>query len=381
MPDDLLRTVPFLCHIPSSYKSSLYPKTNSRAGLTYRGRVTGGDIIIGLEEEKGTAIAKAIHPVQIKPDDEIRRLEGIARTGLDPRLPSLEFKEIEVDGKGYLLVIHIRKSWLAPHRISFKEGSRFYTRNSKGAELLDTGALRNAFTLAETITDRIRNFRNERIIQLLANDTPVPFEEGAKVILHIVPVNAFNAGQRYNVMSTYNASHILKPISGRANDRRVNLDGVVWYSLRNDSASVTDYVQIYHNGIIEAVNHHLLRPRENFKVPYVINGSILESDLFGCLKENLQVYSKLGIEAPAYIFLTLTGVKGYEMMDKYYPSRFEGYPPIDRDVLMIPEILVEDFSVPIQEFMRPIIDQVWNACGAKGSVNYDADGNWNPNIG
>jgi len=339
----------------------------------------GGDLIIGMEAEKGTGVARKICAINVNPDEEILRLEGIARTGLDPRIPTPEIREFDVNGTGYIFIVRIRKSWFSPHRVALGDSSRFYGRTSKGVYPLDTGELRNAFTLSETIIERIRIFRSERIIALYANQTPIPFKEGAKAILHIIPANSFNASQRYDVMSVYNTSSMLELMDSYGNNRRTNLDGVLWYS--HDTTSTTsDYSQIYHNGIIETVNHSLLEPRPlnaQGRPELGIHGSTFESKLFQCISANLRSYTGIGIEPPVYIFLTLTGVKGYETIYGTHWQRARNSYPIDRDILVFPEILVEDFSVSIPTFMRPIIDQFWNASGFMGSPHYDQNGNWN----
>ena len=47
---------------------------------------------------------------------------------------------------------------------------------------------------------------------------------------------------------------------------------------------------------------------------------------------------------------------------------------IDRDVLNIPEVLLERFDESPPELLKPIFDSVWNACGYARSSNYDEDG-------
>jgi hypothetical protein len=50
----------------------------------------------------------------------------------------------------------------------------------------------------------------------------------------------------------------------------------------------------------------------------------------------------------------------------------------DRDVLLIPDILIEenvkDSDVPI--LLNPLINSIWNACGYQNSPNYDTVGNY-----
>jgi len=52
--------------------------------------------------------------------------------------------------------------------------------------------------------------------------------------------------------------------------------------------------------------------------------------------------------------------------------------PIDRDVLIVPDVLIEKYLFDLPRVLRPAFDAVWNACGRVRSLNYDAEGNWNP---
>ncbi|MEM7557457.1 MAG: hypothetical protein AAF378_25920 [Cyanobacteria bacterium P01_A01_bin.84] len=49
---------------------------------------------------------------------------------------------------------------------------------------------------------------------------------------------------------------------------------------------------------------------------------------------------------------------------------------IDRNNLLMPEVMVENFNFEPSKVLKPIFDAVWNACGYPGSRNYDDSGNW-----
>lgn len=51
---------------------------------------------------------------------------------------------------------------------------------------------------------------------------------------------------------------------------------------------------------------------------------------------------------------------------------------IDRNDLLVPEILIEDISLSAESTLRIAFDSVWNAAGQPQSPFYDAEGNWNP---
>ncbi len=52
--------------------------------------------------------------------------------------------------------------------------------------------------------------------------------------------------------------------------------------------------------------------------------------------------------------------------------------PIDRDSLVIPEVLIEDLSCDVAATLRLAFDMIWNACGFPYSLNCNDDGKWEP---
>jgi hypothetical protein len=53
-----------------------------------------------------------------------------------------------------------------------------------------------------------------------------------------------------------------------------------------------------------------------------------------------------------------------------------GGAPIDRDIVIVPPIWVEDFDADVATSLRPAFDSVWRASGFAGSPNYDNNGRW-----
>jgi len=73
--------------------------------------------------------------------------------------------------------------------------------------------------------------------------------------------------------------------------------------------------------------------------------------------------------------LTLSGFVGYSMAARV--NRYTSEPaPLDRDVLIVPDVLIEDFDSTIASKVRPVFDMVWNSAGWSESQNYDEQGNW-----
>jgi hypothetical protein len=50
---------------------------------------------------------------------------------------------------------------------------------------------------------------------------------------------------------------------------------------------------------------------------------------------------------------------------------YSSSPLIDRDTLMLPEVLIEEYGAEIGKLLRPSFDALWQACGLEKSLNYD----------
>ena len=84
----------------------------------------------------------------------------------------------------------------------------------------------------------------------------------------------------------------------------------------------------------------------------------------------------LETESPYFLLLTLFGVEGYNLPTR--PRTIGRYNNlIDRNDLFMPEILVDDLSLPAATILSPAFDSVWNAAAQPKSPFYDAEGNWN----
>ncbi len=68
--------------------------------------------------------------------------------------------------------------------------------------------------------------------------------------------------------------------------------------------------------------------------------------------------------------MSFTNVKGYGLTSETGLSNIR----IDRDILMIPELVTDSFTVDSTTFLKPCFDAVWNACGFPRSLNYSEDG-------
>ncbi|MHB8629022.1 MAG: hypothetical protein ACYDBJ_20610 [Aggregatilineales bacterium] len=91
------------------------------------------------------------------------------------------------------------------------------------------------------------------------------------------------------------------------------------------------------------------------------------------MPELKRIYDWMGVNLPIFITVSVTDVNGYIMFINGNLPRFQ-IEHIDRNELLIPEILIDSFDVNFGDLMKPIFDAMWNAAGFDGSPSYDAHG-------
>jgi Schlafen, AlbA_2 len=211
----------------------------------------GGHLIIGMDE--GSGIPTAIAPLTgLDSDQELQRLENLARDGLEPRVVGLRMKAVPVTG-GFVIILRIPKSWNPPHRVTARNTNRIYGRNSAGAYEFSIGELRVVFTSTASTLDRVRAFRAERLAKIDAGEAIVALATDlGRLVLHLVPMSSFGLASQVDLDKAYAAHQLLRPIASMGMTPRINFDG--FSNLHHGSdGRCWSYTQVFRNGAIEAV--------------------------------------------------------------------------------------------------------------------------------
>src|SRR5205823_4369770 len=141
---------------------------------------SGGHVLYGVEAKDGVPVATP--GLESANEDAIRqRIENLCRDGVEPRISQFEMKLIEVALQRSVLVVHVQKSWAAPHRVTAGGHAHFYGRNSTSSYPLDVGELRIAFDLSASVAEKARSFRLDRLQTIEAGEAPVPVSEAARL--------------------------------------------------------------------------------------------------------------------------------------------------------------------------------------------------------
>lgn len=361
------------------------------ADVSSFGNASGGDIVYGIKaavdaDGKKTGAPEAVQAItDFTADDAKLRLEETIRNGIDPRL-RVQIKEIAgwgTDGEGFVVLLRIPKSFALPHMVTFKGTSRFLSRNSAGKYQLDVHEIRSAYLATESQAERIKQFRQDRLGKIIADETPVALSSPHRLVLHLIPLASFLNNERLALSSDRDLMGGFPPINSIGWNHRFNLDGfLTWEPGSGTGKGVRSYCQVFFDGSVEAVYSDILRSRNGQSVcggTGFIGSVAYEKGLLAAVKAYLSNYKKLGVEAPVVISVALLGCKGSYLyyVDAWGMPPDESY-PVDRDVVILPDAVIEDLGVSVATAMKPIFDAVWNASGFPRSLNYNEDGVWTP---
>jgi hypothetical protein len=334
----------------------------------------GGDILIGVDEDKGVPVG--IPGVTVPDiDKEKLRLEEIIRRGLDPRI-DFGIHHVLTPASSAVIVIRVQESLLFPHRVVFQgKFGEFWARSSAGKYSMDTDELRRAFTLSATIYEQIKAFRSERVAQVSNGETPISLMPGGTLILHLIPVASFRSRHLFDVATMPDLATRFPPIGASGWDYRLNLDGHVSYSSVRKDRTSRSYTQFFRNGIVEAVlSDVVMEKKEEGKLllaGYYQRTLTQEQRPVTHLLNGLR---QVGIQPPVWGFLTITGTKGARIpTDHVFGDENRS---IDRDTLMLPEFVIDDLGTDAAALLRPVFDLVWNASGFARSFSFDTSGKW-----
>ncbi len=336
------------------------------ADVTAFANVAGGDLILGVRTKDGAA--DNICGIDLAdPDKETQRLVNLLRDGVEPRVSGLDTKWLPISGTTGVMVIRVPRSWSAPHRVVYLKDMNFYVRNPTGKHPMSVDELRRAFVLSESIADRMRAFRQERLSAL--GTLPFGVRLGPKIAVLIAPVSAFVDPLDLDVRVERRPHDAVRPISNNSSTHQYCLEGVATVT---PGSPVDAYSLMFRAGVVECVAPILSNdPKRSTVSAYRIAEVVFKA------WEGFVAFAKsYGIEPPASVFATLLEIGNIGITT---PS-VDGVPssvcvvPIAR----LPEVFVghDDFAKPPEVLFKRTLDVAANVFGLPRSPSYDAAGNY-----
>lgn len=335
----------------------------------------GGDLVFGVDED-GQAQAWRVMP-QVIPnvDQEIRRLQDFILNLAEPRLPGVKVHGVQVSvagTDGYVIVVRIPQSWAGPHRV--KTNQHFFIRDGLRKRQLDVPEIRSLFLRTENQTQKVNDFRTERLGQILSGNAPQRLVDGPVLVVHLIPTQAALGLVQIDPVPYTNQGRL--PVIGTSGGlARLNLDGALVVRNETPQGETHGYSQFFRNGFFESTLV-LTRRMEDGRV--LLASPSYEEYLIALLGNFRGELDRLGINYECAVMLSLVradevrlGVQSDWGFDDPHQTLF------DRKILVLPDIVARSEVSP-EKAMKPAFDLMWQAAGFVGSRNYNNVGEWAP---
>lgn len=329
---------------------------------------SGGDLVYGIDED-GEGRAARIVAIGGNPDEEARRVQDSIFNGIEPRAPGVQVRPVPVDG-GFVLVVRVPQSWAGPHRV--RSNQHFFVREGGRKRQLDMPEIRGMFLRSEAQTQRVRDFRTERIGRMLTGEAPVRLTPGSLEVLHLIPTQAA-LGLVATDPVLYVRNRTLPALGTTVPNARINIDGALGARPENENGS-HGYSLLFRNGFFETVK--VLTGRTERRGLVNLPSLAYEREIIALVDQFRAELRHLGVGEEVTAMLTL--VRAGDMELGLDPRRFDflgNGGRFDRDVLAIPDVLLPA-DQPAVTVLRPLFDLVWQAAGLERSFNYNAAGEW-----
>ena len=365
------------------YKRELHIDTDSDkkeflADISSFANSNGGDIIFGIEEDSAEKIPTKIVGIHYENDDVlVRKLEDFIRQSIQPIILNIEYKVIEIVNNKCILIIRIPQSLIAPHRVEYKGYNKFFTRNNKGKYQMDVNELRLSFNSGIDLEKRIEDFKMSRYYEILSNKYNKLIADSPIFVIHYIPLSSLNDTTRLSINDIRQAMNKANSMAlGYGYSKRITLDGIAMDYKENERSSFALYKN---NGIIEKATTNFYKKEYTVTsihpnpVIDMINEYQILNKVISDFNEVKEYYITVGINAPIIITCAILNAQGFTI-----PTRdwYEILGRIDRDVLLIDNLYVENLNDKTELILKPLFDAIYNACGYESCLAYDSNGDY-----
>jgi hypothetical protein len=350
------------------------------ADVTAFANAEGGYIFYGIAENSETHLASAVLGLPAADvANEQTRMENVLRDQVRPRLPLYRLRAVDVGDEKSVLVLWVGRSHLAPHQNAYNW--QVFIRNSAGKNAMEISELADMITRRESLPSRIRQYRQNRVnlIRSTPEEMPNPVAREKKLVVHYIPEESFG---RYDVVDVgqfnnpaFRGNIIVPPLRNPLGiSYRANIDGFMYMNGIAEAANQW-YVQFFNDATVEVVSGLTLA----LSIDNQFHPGWIEVDLFQSFRFVREAYSKLNLNGRVSILVSLLGMRDAEIRLPGHLQRlmFTGHhSSIGRDPALFNEVTVTNTVVNEADAMRPIIQQLWRACGYGSAASYNAEGEY-----
>lgn len=321
------------------------------ADVTAFANTDGGDIVIGIREDKNGVAVDVPGIERAGLDQELRRIDDQLRSLVDPGVPLFAVRELlREDGK-VVLVMRVGASLIAPHRVDHDKSSRFYRRANRSNLAMSTAEIRQAFAASQDYPDRIRDLHRKAVEAITGKNMPTRIVDRPTIVVSIAPLSVFREARDIAVTREH---AVLPPEPMGGIHYMVGLEGLI---------ALVDIDQ-GQGARAWAVNHRLGYVDLAWAIGRVFDGKKLIFPkqivhfLPGTVISTVARLRAHGIEGPWIAMATLTGIKDFQMiLGDHYPVG-----PPWQDPVYLGEVVDDGMT---EEALQPLVAAFWRLFGVE----------------
>jgi hypothetical protein len=368
-------------NIHLDYKEQLGNNAEIAKDLSSFANSDGGNIIYGIREINN----KPKEIIPINQPNLREKLDLIARNGIDPSLDVRIFPiDVNIEGnEGQVILIYIPRKYPILHQ-ALKRG-KYYKRTEFTSSPMSNFEIETAFKLVYNYEERIHSIYQNRLQELNNGKYHINIPSPNRMLVHMISIDALIANKSIDLEIVFNKfeDHLKPPGCFFGKNIERNLHGLL-VSCGPDPYSDTyvGYVQLYRNGMIEAIDSSLLKPttqlhgRRYNKPVKKLGMWFVEKNIIDSCEMYLKTLEKIGVNLPIFLYISFTHMKGYKIsLDPYRDSFINGDSDTTKiDEILLPRIKIDSFKIEIEEKLKTSFDIFWNVFNQPSSRNYDENG-------
>lgn len=191
----------------------------------------------------------------------------------------------------------------------------------------------------------------------------MPLREGAKAVFHLVPLSFLDPSSAIDLKKVKRIMENLELPQYFGISVRYNFDGILAFAPYTKGTSSA--YQFFRRGAAELVQVFIITHTESAQG--IISIDYLEQLMSNFLEKTIELFKEIGVTPPFFFWHSLLEVKGYGVVKDPSHSAFQLHDhEIDRNDLLLPEWVIEDFGVQIDKVVQEALNIVWNSAGYSG---------------